>query len=134
MDITIVTNKITLALDLQTIENYIKTANCINLTGVEVLCLSQSKSYLKIISILYFQENSSSPIISNVVEDIIKQNHIFNNIALASKPCVIKIFPKSDMLWQPLVEITNDHTGSKSHNRITSGKITRELGKESLLN
>jgi len=96
--ITIVTNKVTLASDLQTIENYIKTANCINSTRVEVPCLSQSKSYLKIIGIPYYQENSSSPIISNVVEDIIKQNHVFNNVVLASKLHVIKVFPKLDMV------------------------------------
>ena len=95
--IIIVTNNVMSASDLQTIETYIKTANCIDLTGVEVLCLSQSKSYLKIINIPYYQENSSSPITLNIVEDIIKQNHIFNNIVLASKPHVIKVFLKSDM-------------------------------------
>jgi len=98
MGITIVTNKVTLASDLQTIENYIKTANCINSTRVEVPCLSQFKSYLKIIGIPYYQENSSSPITSNVVEDIIKQNHVFNNVVLASKLHVIKVFPKLDMV------------------------------------
>ena len=97
MNIIIVTNEVTLASDLQTIENYIKTANCINLTRVEVPCLSQSKSYLKIIDVPYYQENLSSPITLNVVENIIKQNHIFNNVVLASKLHVIKVFPKLDM-------------------------------------
>jgi len=32
-----------------------------------------------------------------MVETIIKNNHIFNNIAITSKPRVIKILPKSDM-------------------------------------
>ena len=54
MSITIITNKVTLASDLQSIENYVKTANHIDLAEVEVLCLSQLKSYLKIIGILYF--------------------------------------------------------------------------------
>ena len=97
MSITIVTNKVASASNFQTIENYIKIANHIDLTRVEVHHLPQSKSYLKIINILYYQENSFSSIISNVVEDIIKQNHIFNNIVLASKSYVIKIFPKLDM-------------------------------------
>jgi len=97
MGIIIVTNKVMSASDLQTIKTYIKTVNCIDLTGVEFLCLSQSKSYLKIIDIPYYQENLSSPITLNIVEDIIKQNHIFNNIVLASKPHVIKVFLKSDM-------------------------------------
>ena len=107
MGITIVTNKVTLASDLQTIENYVKTANHINSTRVEVLCLSQSKSYLKIIGIPYYQENSSSPITSNVVEDIIKQNHIFNNVVLASKLHIIKVSPKLDIaiVWLDIWDV-----------------------------
>ena len=54
MGITIITNKVTLASDLQTIENYVKIANHINSAGVEVSCFPQLKSYLKIIDILYF--------------------------------------------------------------------------------
>ena len=49
--IIIVTNKVTSPLDLQTIENYMKNANPINVNGVEVLRLSQPKFYLKIIDI-----------------------------------------------------------------------------------
>jgi len=107
MGITIVTNKVTLASDLQIIENYVKTANHINSTRVELSCLSQSKSYLKIIGIPYYQENSSSPITSNVVEDIIKQNHIFNNVVLASKLHVIKVSPKLDMaiVWLDIWDV-----------------------------
>ena len=84
--ITIVTNKVTLLLDLQTIENYIKNTNYIKVDNVKVPQLSQLKSYLKIIDILYFVENTNTPIIANVVEVIIKKNHIFNNIALALRP------------------------------------------------
>jgi len=32
-----------------------------------------------------------------MVEMILKNNHIFNNIVLTSKPRVIKVLPKSDM-------------------------------------
>jgi len=84
--ITIVTNKVTSLLDLQTIENYIKNTNYIKVDNVKVPQLSQLKSYLKIIGILYFVENTNTPIIANVVEVIIKKNHIFNNIALALRP------------------------------------------------
>jgi len=52
---------------------------------------------LKIIGLSYLQEDSTNPLNSNVVEKIIKDNHIFNNIALTSKPHIIKISPKSDM-------------------------------------
>ena len=71
--------------------------NHIEADSVEVLWLSQSKSYLKIIGILYFAENTDTPITADVVEAIIKKNHIFNNIALASRSWVIKVSPKSDI-------------------------------------
>ena len=95
--ITIITNKVTLALDLQSIKNYIKNINCIDSEEVEIFYFSQSKSYLKIIGISYLQENMSIPITSNVVKDIIKKNHIFNNVVLALKPHIIKVFSKSDI-------------------------------------
>ena len=99
--IIIVTNKVALFLNLQTIENYIKNANCINTNGVKVPRLSQSKSYLKIIGISYLQESTDNPLTLNVVEDIINSNHIFNNIILAFRPHIIKISPKLDMaiIW-----------------------------------
>jgi len=41
---------------------------------------------------------------------------------------------RSQVLWQPLITKTNDHTNGKSLSGISSGEITRELDKESLLN
>ena len=38
------------------------------------------------------------------------------------------------LLWQPLDTKSNDHTSNKSLRQISSGKFTRELDKESLLN
>jgi len=37
------------------------------------------------------------PIKLDDVESIIKITHVFNDVTLASKPRVIKAFPKSDM-------------------------------------
>ena len=37
------------------------------------------------------------------------------------------------VLWQPLIVMTNDQTGSKSLSRISSRKFTRELDKKSPL-
>ena len=96
-DITIATNKVALSLDLQVIENYVKNVNSIDSEDIDTLCLPQSKSYLKIIGILYFIKNTNIPITSNFVKTIIKSNHIFNNIVLLSKPHIIKVLPKSDM-------------------------------------
>ena len=53
---------------------------------------------LKIIGIPYLLENTNTPIITDVVKAIIKNNHIFNNIAIISRPRVIKVSPKLDMV------------------------------------
>ena len=42
-------------------------------------------------------ENTNVPITSDFVESVIKANHIFNNLSLISKSCVIKTLPKSNM-------------------------------------
>lgn len=73
-------------LDFQTIERYVKNTNHIDVDKVEVLRLPQSKSYLKIIGIPYINEKSNVSITVDVVEDIIKCNHTFNNIMVTSKP------------------------------------------------
>ena len=65
---------------------------------VDVPCLSQSKSYLKIIDISYYPHNDLSKyLLSNDIKEIIKQNQIFDNIILVFKLCVIKVSLKSDM-------------------------------------
>jgi len=84
--IIILINKITSTANLQTIENYIKNVDHLNSKDMEILCLPQSKSYLKIIDILYLMENTNTFINSSVVKSILKSNHIFNNILLTSKP------------------------------------------------
>ena len=58
-----------------------------------------SKSYLKIIGIPYYpySDNRQTKLSSDDIQHILKQNHIFDNISLASKPRVIKVSPKSDM-------------------------------------
>ena len=85
--VVIVTNKITSALDLQTIKWYVK-----------IPCLPQSKLYLKIISLSYFMNNSKTPVSLDIIEDIIKNNHIFNDINIASRPKIIKVLLKLDMV------------------------------------
>jgi len=93
--IVIVTNKIASPLDLQTIENYIKNANHIEVDNVKFPHLLQLKSYLKIM------EYTNTPLSLDVVESIIKSNYIFNNIAIVSRPRVIKVSPRLDMaiIW-----------------------------------
>ena len=80
------------------IKKYIKGSNYINIENVKVSCLSQLKSYLKIIGIPYLLENTNTAILANIVKTIIKKNYIFNNILIVSRPCIIKVLPKSDMV------------------------------------
>ena len=85
--ITVVTNKVANLSDLQSIEHYIKGTSYINLNKVNIPKLPQSKSYLRIIVLLYLQEDSVNLLNLNMVEKIIKNNYIFNNITLVLKPC-----------------------------------------------
>ena len=78
-------NKVTLLLDLHIIENYVKNANNININKILTSQLLQSKSYLKIIGILYLMENTNMFINFSVVETILKNTYIFNNRSFTSK-------------------------------------------------
>ena len=96
------------------INQYIKNSNDVNALQIEELQLPKSKSYLKIIGILYYSHNNSQEhLTSNNIEMILKQNQIFNNILLASKPRVIKVSPKSDMsiVW---IDIWDVQSGSNT--------------------
>ena len=66
--LTITTNKVVSILDLNTIENYIKNIDVINLNNVILPKISQSKSYLKILGISYFVENTNVLITANIVK------------------------------------------------------------------
>ena len=96
--ITIITNKVTVSLDLQTIERYVKNTNQINSDNVKTPWLPQLKLYLKIIGILYLLENTNIPIMADVVETIIRSNHIFNNVMVASRLRIIKSLLKLDII------------------------------------
>jgi len=86
---------------------------------VKVLRLPQSKSYLKIIGIPYINEKSNALITVDVIEDIIKYNHIFNNIVVTSKPQIIKISLKSDMaiIWLDIWDIQSGSNVKSLTNR-----------------
>jgi len=49
-----------------------------------------SKSYLKILGFLYIIDNTNLPITPDIIVGVLKETHIFNNIALIFKPCTIK--------------------------------------------
>jgi len=96
-EIVIITNNVVLGSDFQEIEKYIKNLLSSDADKVSSARLSQSKSYLKIVGISFIREKTNSCITSDEIEDVLKNNHIFNNIVLASKPRIIKMSFKSDM-------------------------------------
>ena len=116
--VTVVINKVAVQLDLYIIENYIKNVDDIDSLDMEVLRLPKSKFYLKIIGITYFPHDKSQKYLSSSdVEHIIKQNQIFDNIVLALKPQVIKVFLKLDMsiVW---IDIWDIQSGNKAKSLI----------------
>jgi len=117
--IVIITNKVASELELQTIKNYIKNANQIETEEVDVLQLSQSKLYLKITDILYLREDTNMPITSDVVEDIMRKNHVFNNMTLVLRPQVIKVSPKSDIaiVWIDIWDVQSNSKAKELINR-----------------
>ena len=118
--IIIITNKVGQQSDLSIIDNYIKNSNDVNALQVENSRLPMSKSYLKIIGIPFFpHSNSMEKLTSLDVETILKQNHIFDNISLASKLRVIKVSPKSNMaiVWIDIWDVQSGKNAKVLINR-----------------
>ena len=92
LGITVITNKVAQQSDMSIINNYVRNSSNINSLQVDEPRLPKSKSYLKITGIPFFPHpNSQERLTSNNIKAILKQNHIFDNISLASKPRVIKV-------------------------------------------
>jgi len=111
--IIITTNNVVSPSDLQAIEKYVKSTSSVNADQVQSLRLPQSKLYLKIVSISYLYEATNTHITSKEVERILKNNHIFNDIVLASKPRIVKVSLKSNMaiIW---IDIWDAQSSSKA--------------------
>ena len=95
--IVITTNNVALGSDLQKIEKYVKNSLFSDTDKVSLVKLPQFKSYLKIMGIPFISEKTNSCITLDEIEEILKNNHTFNNIILTSKPCVVKVSSESDM-------------------------------------
>jgi len=78
-------------------EKYFKRLKDINVDKNITPCLLQSKSYLKILGVFYYRNNSSMPITNFQVKEILSQLDMFNDITLASCSQVVKVSPKSDI-------------------------------------
>lgn len=93
----ITSNKVVFPSDLNVVKNYIKNSNYLDSSDIQSGRLPQSKSYLKILGILYIIESTNILINSSIMELIIKSTYIFDNIHIALKLYIIKVSPKSDM-------------------------------------
>ena len=104
--IIITINKLANVLNLSTIEKYLKNIKNVNSDLIESPYLSKSKSYMKIIGLLY--KTNQGVITLDYIEGILKELYLFKDVMLASKPCVIKASPKSDVMvvW---VDISEEH-------------------------
>ena len=100
-------------------DNYIKNSNSVNANNVQNACLPQSKFYLKILSILYLIKSTNTPIDASVMETVIKTTHMFNNICIASKPRVVKMSPKSDIviIWIDICDLQSSSSVKSLINR-----------------
>ena len=99
--------------------NYWEIFKHFNSEDIDIPCLPQSKFHLEIIGISYLSENTNIPITLDVVETIIKNNHIFNNIAVILKSCVIKILPKLDItiIWLDIWDVQSSSKAKELINR-----------------
>jgi len=112
---TIMTNKPTSDLNLSTIKKYLKNVQNVNPDSIESPCLPKSKSYMKIVGLPYSSKlGVMSP---DIIEGVLKDSHLFKDVTLASKPCVIKVSPRSDkaVVW---VDIWDSQSGSCAKNII----------------
>ena len=117
--IVILTTNVANPLDLQEIEKCIKNSLNADTNQISTPRLPQSKSYLKIIGISYLAEQSNTHLSSDDIEKILKSNHIFNNTVLASKPRIIKVFPKLNMsiIWIDIWDMQNSSKAKTIINR-----------------
>jgi len=83
--------------DVSTDYIYSDNKGVINADDIMRPQLPQLKSYLKILEVPYFLENTNLYITSDIVEMVIKNSHIFNDIVLAFQPHIIKTSSKLDM-------------------------------------
>ena len=93
----ITTNKVATASNLNIIEKYVKDLNDVD-SNIMSPRLSQSKLYLKILGITYFIKDTSLPLLSDIIERVIKSTHIFNSIVLTLHSYIIKASSKSDIV------------------------------------
>ena len=79
-----------------------KNVQNVNLDSIKSPHLPKSKSYMKIVGLLY--SSKLRVMTPDIIEGVLKESHLFKNAVLASKPHVIKASPKSDkaVVWMDI--------------------------------
>ena len=110
--ISISTTFIASAAELEVIKQWLKKVAGLAASTVVELCLPQSKSFLKILGVSYWGNNSLLPITQAQVKSVITNTPIFEGVVLTSCSCIMKAFPSSDMsvIW---IDIWDSQKGSK---------------------
>jgi len=95
------TNFVASAAELEVIKQWLKKVAGLTVSTVVEPCLPQFKSFLKILGVSYWGNNSLLPITQAQVKSVITNTPIFEGVVLASHPCIMKAFPSSDMsvIW-----------------------------------
>ena len=95
--ISMSTNFVASAAELDVIKQWLKKVAGLAASTVVEPCLPQSKSFLKILGVPYWGNNSSLPITQAQVESVIANTPIFEEAVLASRPHIMKVSLNSDM-------------------------------------
>jgi len=107
----VITNNVASPSDLSLLEKYIKGIDDIETKDISSR-LPQSKSFLKILGVPYFDEEKT-PVKTTTVENILTNTHLFDNVTLSSRPRIIRASRNSDMavIW---VNIWDSQNGTKA--------------------
>ena len=106
------TNSVASAAELEVIKQWLKkTAGLNEITEVEPR-LPQSKSFLNVLGIPYWDSKISLPITPAQVAEALSSSPLFEGVTLASMPHIMKASPSSDMsvIW---IDIQDSQKGSK---------------------
>ena len=111
------TNSVASVAELEVIKQWLKkTAGLGEVTELEP-CLSQSKSFLKVLGVPYWDSKTSLSVTSAQVAKALSSSPLFEGVTLASMPHIIKALPSSDMsvIW---IDIWDFQKGSKGKSLI----------------
>ena len=105
--VVITTNQTAFAQNISIINNCIREIENINSKYIDTPWLPMSKSYLKILDLPYVMNSTNLSITPDIVVSVLKEIHIFNNVALTSKPYIIKASNNLAVIWINIWDLQN---------------------------